>query len=1249
MITLATLAIGAGSFLVEKFSDYYIQMKLDTIFVSVEEFELELRNVINKSLEEYELRYNTSDSNGKYAFYKSQIVINELLRYRIISDDYNFNDLIKVIENDNRIIKPTIEQINYFFQVFEQNVLENKKLRKLEIKENFQEEIYKISNKIDEIKSYVKEAISEINTALSSEWQNQLNLYQSLVESFKPQTALLMLNGIEDRFNSAVNKPTDKIYSKLYYLKALCFDLLKEFQNAQIEYIKAFQKDTTNVDYKKKAAYSNFKLEQLLEAKQLAEEIKREQVYDVVANFILIINEDYDESIRLINELPNFIKNDFKFKKLTFTYFSEKTLENFESTVTKYLDFVISSYSVANFTELNYNNFYDVLFKIEFAYNSLIKKHALDYNNLHSKDLDEIKFIYKSTRFVLDKINNSEVVNLYPQINYLYHYTDFIINGKNETLLEMKKSFIEGNIKDPNYCLILANCFQLKNQIDNAIEVVDSLDKKYEELVFFKAFCYYKQQDKRYFECFEEYFNLVCLLKTYHIYRLFDYLLNSKIANQIERINLESILSKRFESELHKVIINNSVELFKIEKSFSVEAFSYIQSNYTKLDIPILSFCALSFLLINDFESAISTYNLFLDKNAESHDLINYIRALFNSKQHNKELLSLLKHWRLNYKANIELLIIEINLRNSLSEWGEIIDIADRLRVFRPYDEDFYTLHLNALNQLSRLEEITELVPVIFTIPVKKEINALNIFNVFFLNGFYYEAFEFIYPFAKDKQNIKIRTHYVTGTINFPEHDKFFIQYVTVTEGLFVKYELVGKFEIVEIKNGSKNLLANELIGANAGDVVKIKRPMTDVFDDVKVIRIMNKYLALFEDIINQAENPHSGLPIQNFKFNDMSPKGINEFFIKNFGSSGSERKKYLDESFQQYIRNRMSFSIFTINCADNDYFKSYFFLANKEKGFLTCPIGLQNPQIDFSKNYVIDFTSLIALFDIGQKLEMIFDKKFIIPNTLFDWIEMDYKNEVKQPISKMSIDITSDGVRPIFLPENYKENQLKFYESLIKWIYEHCEVVVVESKLDYLRNNPDENENLSYEMANILDILYLLQQTDNILICDDQLFYNPIPPNICSTEMFLKSKFENIEAINSFFLMKGYIGLTLNKETLLNEFCKKRDGIENSYVECLKNIEFTINYSPVYIVNQVVSFLKEIYAENIFCADINTDTKELFKYTINGFKEIKTFYYLQLAIQDAFQSISDKTEQVLRNLNETLEQEYGNIGESGM
>jgi hypothetical protein len=117
---------------------------------------------------------------------------------------------------------------------------------------------------------------------------------------------------------------------------------------------------------------------------------------------------------------------------------------------------------------------------------------------------------------------------------------------------------------------------------------------------------------------------------------------------------------------------------------------------------------------------------------------------------------------------------------------------------------------------------------------------------------------------------------------------------------------------------------------------------------------------------------------------------------------------------------------------------------------------------------------------------------------------------------------------------------------------------------------------------------------------------------------------------------------LTLNKETLKQEFCKKIDGEENSYLECLKNIEFAAQYSPVYIIKQVVDFLKETHTENIFIENVEKDTREVFKYLMKSFNDIKPFMYLKLTIQTECKLLSDLSEQLLQILADTIEEEYG-------
>ena len=53
----------------------------------------------------------------------------------------------------------------------------------------------------------------------------------------------------------------------------------------------------------------------------------------------------------------------------------------------------------------------------------------------------------------------------------------------------------------------------------------------------------------------------------------------------------------------------------------------------------------------------------------------------------------------------------------------------------------------------------------------------------------------------------------------------------------------------------------------------------------------MDKYLSLFEEILKQAENPHSGLGLEMASFEGYSKENIDKFLIDMLGVSGEETK----------------------------------------------------------------------------------------------------------------------------------------------------------------------------------------------------------------------------------------------------------------------------------------------------------------------------------------------------------------------
>ena len=77
-------------FAAQQIAAYGINKGLDKIFASKESFSRQLYKVICKTIDEYQEKYAEPDFEGKFAFFKSQILIEEFLKFRLFSKMVTF-------------------------------------------------------------------------------------------------------------------------------------------------------------------------------------------------------------------------------------------------------------------------------------------------------------------------------------------------------------------------------------------------------------------------------------------------------------------------------------------------------------------------------------------------------------------------------------------------------------------------------------------------------------------------------------------------------------------------------------------------------------------------------------------------------------------------------------------------------------------------------------------------------------------------------------------------------------------------------------------------------------------------------------------------------------------------------------------------------------------------------------------------------------------------------------------------------
>ncbi len=148
-----------GIFVAKSIASFSINKGFNNILTAKNAAENRLAKVIDHTIEEYKKNDPIEDNQGKFAFYKSQILVDELLKCRFFSKGKyqpDVNTIQTELKKNPNIIPPDQNQINIFLTLFEQNIKADEELKSLVIDENYKEEIFNISATFDAALTAIK-------------------------------------------------------------------------------------------------------------------------------------------------------------------------------------------------------------------------------------------------------------------------------------------------------------------------------------------------------------------------------------------------------------------------------------------------------------------------------------------------------------------------------------------------------------------------------------------------------------------------------------------------------------------------------------------------------------------------------------------------------------------------------------------------------------------------------------------------------------------------------------------------------------------------------------------------------------------------------------------------------------------------------------------------------------------------------------------------------------------------------------
>lgn len=1159
------------------------------------DFENELYKVIDASLEIYKKKYGSTTLSGKIHFCDSQIILSELIKFRL-SRNPQANEIIKVIQNDARIETPTEYEMGQFLEIFSENVKKSAKLIKLNIENYYKEEIFNISAQLNAVAAAINDLKKEGPKELIEEWISRLDEVTSNIEKFKPKTALDILERLEKRIVERGISVSNGLKGKIIYLKAIC---LNEIHLGEIrgsageQFIKAYNYLPDNIEFKANAGLSYLVLDDTAKAEKIANEILEKEEYHSGAWALKLFLKD--KNFRsFLPQIPMHVKNKREFKAQVGYWILSKHYVGKISELDKLgLNFEITDKGEP--TSITSKNKWYWMTVITYLINKLYELNPMLNSSGFDSKMNEDTY-FKYTHSILKKlttaVEGSEIEENHAWYKFQMLYMDYVLSQDKYSVHLMETTFYKIKNKISLEVLQMAqvyNSFGTTDHIKKAVKVIDDFGEiKNEVLSLFNSNNHLNLKDS------DDAFNSFKNYLTYHSsvdYRVFYNTIqflnhlrfqNLNAVNEIKALVNQKLFDPPVLKDLFEILTKYSNEPLKTDVAILEKIKNEIPSN----DETLRFYVGLAFYLNEKPDETASYLHDKINKIKASNELKLYCRTLFEGNGDKLELLSILEGLRKTQPLDYDLIRIELHIREVQRRWDIFVEIAgNALETFTSDESLIYALFLGYDN-LCDIENIQNHLSLIENKDFKNERYGIAISGILLKAGLAEEAIELLYRTAIKKTNVQARSSYMTSLVNYPEG--IFKDFPSVELGTYVEYEFNENSKVLVMdEENVQSDLGKALLNKTPGEIAILSNTtLSGKQITVRVVRVMNKYAALLNEIFKEAENPLSGYRMEVLKFEGTDVESMNKTMVKNFGAQGTMQKEFKEKEFEKYYNGLSSFTEIANSVFDKNKFDTYFNLTSPSgKRFMAISPSISNMQMlnDESK-FVLDTTSVCLFFQLNKKLGLIFKHKFIISASLRRELFSLITETRMNPEAKLSLDITTEGVTPYFYQDGHKEGRLKFLEEILHWVDSNCVIDQVDEKLNFVLNiksKANSNEDFLYDYV---DNRLLVDRPKHILLSNDTFYYrhlNAGTAQVISAELYLE-KFQNemTHEYSAFMLKCNYVGITIYLEVLQDEFINMISGKENKFPICLENFGYVWNPNMQHA--KVISkFLKWLYLSN--------------------------------------------------------------------
>lgn len=1164
-----------------------------------EDYEKELTAIIEETIKVFSQNFDTTDKNGKYSFTKSKVVLEHLLTFSL-SKEYDTDTLFKLIKQQRNIYTPTNDELTYFIEVFESKLKSSEYLKDFHIKDNYPEEIFLLSEKLNnllelnrEIKNDTQEIKESMNVFLTlkerlhQNYHSQIEEIRKCAERFQVDTALSLIENLELELNTQ-NIHDKEIRGKLLFLKAHC---IRETNPNELEFAKIFVEaylvNPEDISIKREATVSYFNLEQKIKSIEVANEILAKKPFDITAWIIKTINNN--DISGYLDEVPEVVKKSYGYPN-SIAYFlllkkKELNLEQLESIGLSPKIEYNSLPKLNLFTKDIWNVNIELLYNLENKFrrvNYVAGPEFFFKVNHYTENLVKILEEY------IDKIDRTEIHSKINAYKWILNYYKYVISNDSTYAKELDKLFpnIKGDhLKLTQYCQVLNHQKRYNDSILEFSKFKNENEDFPLDILFFQInTLIVSGKERSALNEVELYIESVPVIDSSRIHNLKGILVSFIQKLNREDINslIETILKKDFVDVTLKNLVEIEFDLVlnkDIVKEELLNTLKNLEKDATTENLHIFLHC---YMLLSEkrlakslFEEKITDY-----KNSNNESLKLYAYNLLSMLKENNEesnndvvhsvLIDLLKYCRKNFNPIDQgLLVNELELYKAIHDWENVLEISKILYSLNPEDEfgiHNYVIALVENKDLKELKIISEKIPKEY----KDQIIAINISKALLNSKVNTEkGWEIAYSSARDAKSIQARQYYFSIALSDRTNFETFEE---VRQDTFVEFS-VDEERFIEYVDENHNW-----IGKKIGEIFTETESFSGALKSICIVQCFNKFVKLYKEILSESNNPLNKLGIKQFSFDTSSKEGMEKQLKSLFGFQGEEDEKLEKRFLNEYSSYQIGFFNIT-----NTLFQQDFWTANKylrtNHTFNTIPkVFYGNRKLPENAKFVLDFSSLCTMYDIDNEIGLPSTlNKFLIPNLFIRVIENLIKEEKESPES-FRLKITTKNVIPNFKPEDFSKRKIDELEKILKWIEHRCEPVLIPEKIDFVFKLQANTSNILTQT--LLDNILLSNRENHILITDD-VFYllNSGNGNLITSEIFFLSVYDDktLQSIYGYYLKNNYVGITFPYQVIYDAFLKYISGKNNEYLLILKSLSQAFNPYENKI-SELTKFIKSIY-----------------------------------------------------------------------